>query len=106
MRALRTEEKGFWPELHRVGVDFYLAGGSIGSHHVRKSGFSSSKEAAMGGNTLQGQELECPLDGQKTEAETQEGHAARLIEHYLDNHPGGLPKEVVDPIKTITGNFK
>lgn len=68
--------------------------------------FLDQKEAAMGSNTVQGQQLECPLDGEKTEAETQEGHAARLIEHYLDKHPGGLPPLVVNAVKEVTGNFK
>lgn len=53
------------------------------------------------------EQLECPLaDGYKTNAETQEGAAARLVEHFLDEHPGTLPPEIVILIKGLTGHFK
>lgn len=53
------------------------------------------------------EQLECPLgDGYRTNAETQEGAAARLVDHYVDKHPGDLPPLIVNLIKGLTGHFK
>jgi len=57
------------------------------------------------------EQLECPYPGDPyvTNAQTQEGAAARLIEHMIDNHPGGWQDPVktllIDRIKGITGQF-
>lgn len=53
------------------------------------------------------EQLDCPIeDHYRTNAETQEGVLARMVEHIIDRHPGGLPDVVVEAVKGITGRFK
>lgn len=47
------------------------------------------------------QQLSCLQQDFTTDAKTQEGAAIRLVEHYINTHPGGLPDvihEKLDPI--------
>lgn len=59
------------------------------------------------GDTVQDvEQLSCPLEGFRTTAETQEGAAVRLIEHYVEEHPGGLPPEIAVPLDTVIDELK
>lgn len=47
------------------------------------------------------EQLSCVEGDFRTNAQTQEGAAIRLVEHYIDTHPGGLPALIhqeLDPI--------
>ena len=54
-------------------------------------------------------QLSCPIeDHYRTSAETQEGAAARLAEHLMDEHlpDGDTLGEVIAQVKTVTSKFK
>ena len=53
------------------------------------------------------EQLNCPIEPHyTTNAQTQEGAAARLIDHLLDVHmPDEAPDEVINLVKGITSRF-
>ncbi len=54
-------------------------------------------------------ELECPYPGDPyvtPESASPREASAWLIEHCVDNHPGGLDPTVVAAVKEVTGRFK
>lgn len=53
------------------------------------------------------QQLDCPIEPHyTTNATTQEGVAARLIDHFMDEHlPDETPDDVINLVKGITSRF-
>lgn len=51
-------------------------------------------------------QLTCPIEQFRTNAQTQEGAAIRLIEHYVEKHPGGLPTEIAGPLDVVIEELK
>lgn len=53
------------------------------------------------------EQLSCPIeDHYRTSAETQEGVAARMVEHFMEKHlPDDCPDEVMNLVKGITSRF-
>lgn len=61
----------------------------------------------MADNALQEvEQLTCPIENFTTSAETQEGAAIRLVEHYVDKHPGGLPPLIAQPLDAVIEDLK
>lgn len=54
------------------------------------------------------EQLSCPIeDHYTTSAETQEGVAARLLEHMIEEHPrDDLDPTVVPIVKSVTSKFR
>ena len=52
------------------------------------------------------QQLSCATGDYRTSAETQEGVAIRLVEHYVQKHPGGLPPLIAEPLRTLIEELK
>lgn len=55
------------------------------------------------------EQIECPYPGDDyvtPASQTKQEAAAWMIEHAVDNHPGGLDPVVVAAVKEITSRFK
>ncbi len=52
------------------------------------------------------EQLWCPIENFRTSAQTQEGAAIRLVEHYVDTHPGGLPPLIAGPLDAVIEDLK
>ena len=52
------------------------------------------------------QQLSCATGDYRTSAQTQEGVAIRLIEHYVEEHAGELPPLVGGPLDVVIEELK
>lgn len=52
------------------------------------------------------QQLSCATGDYRTSAQTQEGVAIRLIEHYVEEHVGELPPLVGEPLDALIEELK
>ena len=72
------------------------------------AGITALAPAAIAGalTSDEPQQLSCATGDYRTSAETQEGVAIRLVEHYIEGHAGELPPLIGGPLHALIEELK